>query len=59
MNWVMEHMEDSDFSSPFVNPTLPKVAFEPNPEGLANLMDMSFTKAQVQLSKCSIIRSET
>ena len=47
MNWVMEHMEDSDFSSAFVNPTLAKVAFEPNQEGLASLMDMSFTKAQV------------
>lgn len=46
MNWVMEHMDDADFSSTFVNPTLPKPTFEPSPEGLASLMDMSFTRAQ-------------
>ena len=46
MNWVMEHMEDADFSSPFVNPTLPREAFVPSSEGLSSLMDMSFTRAQ-------------
>ncbi|GFO16131.1 ubiquitinyl hydrolase 1 [Plakobranchus ocellatus] len=59
MNWVMEHMDDPDFASPFDPPQSgggaggggggasgPKAAFEPNPEGLGMLMSMGFSLEQ-------------
>jgi len=45
MNWVMEHMTDTDFDSPF-DPSPKKGSFEPNPEGLAMVMSMGFTVDQ-------------
>ena len=44
MNWILEHMNDPDFNEPFVAPG--SGAFVPDEAALANLMAMSFTKAQ-------------
>ncbi|XP_055864421.1 ubiquitin carboxyl-terminal hydrolase 5-like isoform X2 [Biomphalaria glabrata] len=46
MNWVMEHMEDPDFSEPLEVPTAGTKHFEANPEGLGMLMSMGFNLEQ-------------
>ncbi|KAK3106047.1 hypothetical protein FSP39_011642, partial [Pinctada imbricata] len=49
MNWVMEHMEDADFSLPFVPPGAKKSgggSFIPNEEGIMMLSAMGFTRDQ-------------
>lgn len=52
MNWVMEHMADNDFASPFVPPGVAKKAdnskpsFVPNEDGLAMIMSMGFSREQ-------------
>lgn len=48
MNWVMEHMEDPDFNSPFVPPgSKPKSgSFVPSEEGVAMVMAMGFSRDQ-------------
>ncbi|CAG5125346.1 unnamed protein product [Candidula unifasciata] len=50
-NWLMEHIDDSDFAAPFKPPQTreaqsPKAAFEPNQAGLALLMSIGFTSDQ-------------
>ena len=54
MNWMMEHMDDADLNTPFVNPaaaaskTPSASAFVPDPDAMANLMAMSFSEAQAK-----------
>ncbi|KAL3861427.1 hypothetical protein ACJMK2_007461 [Sinanodonta woodiana] len=48
MNWVMDHMNDSDFSAPFAPPDTNKLnmSFIPDEEALAMVMSMGFTVDQ-------------
>ncbi|XP_067144900.1 ubiquitin carboxyl-terminal hydrolase 5 [Centruroides vittatus] len=48
LNWIMEHMNDPDYASPFVLPTnLEKESdFVPNPEAVATIAAMGFTEEQ-------------
>ncbi|XP_067951524.1 ubiquitin carboxyl-terminal hydrolase 5-like [Watersipora subatra] len=48
MNWVMEHMGDADFDSPFVPPGAAnsRSSFTPNEEGISLLTAMGFTRDQ-------------
>ena len=53
MNWMMEHMDDADLNTPFVNPAAASKspsasAFVPDPDAMANLMAMSFSEAQAK-----------
>ena len=53
MNWVMEHMGDDDFSTPFVPPNasapLGSAASEPiDEENLAMILSMGFTTNQAK-----------
>lgn len=49
MNWVMEHMEDHDFSTPFRLPgqqNKKQDSFTPNEESLVMIMSMGFSREQ-------------
>ncbi|CAG0895747.1 unnamed protein product [Cyprideis torosa] len=46
MNWVMDHMNDADFSEPLRHPGLADVVPSVNEEGLAMLMSMGFSQSQ-------------
>lgn len=48
MNWIMEHMNDPDFSDPFVIPGTKRqnVAFSPSPEATAMIVSMGFSPSQ-------------
>ena len=53
MNWMMEHMEDPDLNTPFVNPSSKpssggSASFVPDPEAMSMLMAMSFSEAQAK-----------
>ncbi|XP_014252821.1 ubiquitin carboxyl-terminal hydrolase 5 [Cimex lectularius] len=51
INWVLEHIGDSDFADPFVPPgtemSSAQSKFTPNPEAVQMLMGMGFTENQV------------
>lgn len=44
--WIMEHINDSDFSDPFLPPGLENTGFIPNSEALQFIMSMGFTQEQ-------------
>ncbi|CAG9856066.1 unnamed protein product [Phyllotreta striolata] len=46
--WIMEHIADSDFTDPFVQPGLECSKFEPNPEALSTIVAMGFTPEQAK-----------
>ncbi|KFM58922.1 Ubiquitin carboxyl-terminal hydrolase 5, partial [Stegodyphus mimosarum] len=48
MNWVMEHMNDEDFTDPFCIPGSKKINpdFTPNPEAVSTIVSMGFVPAQ-------------
>ncbi|XP_054160673.1 ubiquitin carboxyl-terminal hydrolase 5-like [Oppia nitens] len=50
MNWIMEHMNDPDFSDPFILQSgatnVKEVNFVANPEAMAMIMSMGFTNEQ-------------
>jgi len=51
MNWMMEHMDDPDLNTPFVNPSSKAkaaAAFVPDQDAMGNLMAMSFSEAQAR-----------
>lgn len=46
LQWIMEHISDSDFTDPFIPPGLENSSFIPDNEALQFIMGMGFTKDQ-------------
>lgn len=42
--WIMEHIADADFASPFVPPGTEKTKFNADPEALGQIMSMGFSE---------------
>lgn len=53
MNWVLEHMEDADFSSPIPKPTAAGSTAGPDPEMITMLSSMGFTEEQANAALVS------